>query len=532
MEKRLIIAIALSVMVMLIFQKFIQPPSTSQGRFISPQASMPSSESTIAIEPADIYKEKEDTVKKAIKEVYYTHETEKFLLTFTNIGGALKGIKLKEYDTGIIENVEAPYSIFSLVSAKIEPNLAISNYDYSFEENKITYIFNKAGADISIKKEFIFYKANDYIELNLIIENKSDKNIDFDYSIIGPSKLEQASTIKGRNVIEMDAMVDGRLFRKTGIRGDQQVINGIISWIALKNNYFTVAMNSSNAAEALIIRQSKGRLTTGLKIKTRNIAPRSYIQDRYKLYMGPIIKERLTAANIGIENMINVGFVGNISAFLLTLLKIIHAAVNNWGVAIIVVTILINIVLFPLTMKSFRSMSNMQQLQPHMEKLRNIHKDNPQKLNKEMAELYKKFNVNPFGGCIPMLLQMPIFIAFYQTLLKSIELKNAHFLWIKDLSSPDALIKFLKPVPLLGEQFNLLPIVTVIVMFIQQQMSTSQSSASASSELAKQQKLMSYFFPLFFGMILYNFPSGLVLYWLTNSALMTCEQFIMRRHKA
>ncbi len=131
-----------------------------------------------------------------------------------------------------------------------------------------------------------------------------------------------------------------------------------------------------------------------------------------------------------------------------------------------------------------------------------------------------------------MLLQMPIFISFYQALMRSIELKNAHFLWIKDLSAPDALFVFSQPIPVIGNQFNLLPLLTVLVMFFQQRMSTAHSAQGASSDMAKQQKFMAMFFPIFFGFILYNFPSGLVLYWFTNSTLMVIEHMSMRRRKA
>ena len=128
-----------------------------------------------------------------------------------------------------------------------------------------------------------------------------------------------------------------------------------------------------------------------------------------------------------------------------------------------------------------------------------------------------------------MLLQLPIFVAFYQALMRSIELKNAHFLWIKDLSGPDALFTFSQPLPLLGQNLNILPLITLLVMVAQQRLTTAHTGKSANDEMAKQQKMMAIFFPIFFGFILYNFPSGLVLYWLTNSLLMTGEQYMLRK---
>ena len=172
-------------------------------------------------------------------------------------------------------------------------------------------------------------------------------------------------------------------------------------------------------------------------------------------------------------------------------------------------------------------MRKIQDIQPHIEKLRSVHKDNPQKLNKEMAELYKQYNVNPFGGCLPLLIQMPIFIALYQGLIRSVELKGAHFLWIKDLSLPDYIGTPIT-LPLIGNNIHLLPLLMVVAMFFQQYIST-KNSQSASKEQMQQQKIMLIFFPIFFGFLFYNFPSGLVLYWLTNTVLMVVEHSIIRK---
>ncbi len=527
MEKRLIIAITLSIVVLLIFQRFIRPPVSAptrvqqapdiglQTRGIKEELILPGPLSTAHRPPS-------------LNEIETVYETDRFILTFTNIGGALKSIRLKEYDTLLVKDLESSFSTFSLISPLLDPNLPIAEYQLFKEPNKIIYQY-ETPQNIKIRKEYIFRNTNDYIELQLIIENPSGTSVSIDYTIIGPSRIELGTQMKGRNFIEMNASIDGKLVKKTKIKGDQQAVKGIVSWLALKNRYFTIAMKPSDATEGILIRQSNNRLTTGAIVKSRIVYPGSYIRDSYLLYIGPMIKSRLAALNLGLDEIVNYGFFGGISVFLLSILGAINSVVHNWGVSIIAVTILINIILFPLTKKSFHSMQKMQEIQPHMEKLRKLHKDNSQKLNKEMAELYRQYNVNPFGGCLPMLLQLPIFVAFYQALMRAIELKGAHFLWVKDLSAPDALFAFPQPLPFLGSHFNLLPIITVIVMFFQQRISTAHTGKHASSEMAKQQKFMAMFFPIFFGFILYSFPSGLVLYWLTNSSLMMAEQMLIRR---
>jgi len=527
-QKRLIIAIVLSVLIVLGFQKFIKPPVQKHSPPAQRQ-SIDSSTRTETVSPsAPLY----DTQKKASisrNEVETVVETDTHFLIFSNIGGTLKSIDLKKYDTSLIKNLEPLVSMFSMISTPIYPDLPFTVWKLTRGHNKIIYSYEVPGK-ISIKKEFSIRNSSDYMELQIMIENLSGSPIAADYSIIGPSGLEQASAMRGRNFLEFNAKVNGTVMRKSKIKGDQLNINGIISWLALKNRYFTIALAPPSEAESIFIRQRQNKLTTGVKIKVRTINARSYIQDRYICYIGPLIKKRLATTELGLDEIVNFGFFGPVSIILLTILRGIYSVVHNWGVAIIGVTMLMNLLMFPLTRKSFRSMQKMQELQPHMEKLRKLHKDNPQKLNQEMVALYKQYNVNPFGGCLPMLLQLPIFFAFYQTLLRTIELKNASFLWIKDLSSPDALFTFPQAIPFIGNTFNLLPLLTIVVMVLQQRTSTTHAAHGAESEMAKQQKFMALFMPLFFGIILYNFPSGLVLYWFTNSLLMMGEQMLIKKH--
>ena len=167
------------------------------------------------------------------------------------------------------------------------------------------------------------------------------------------------------------------------------------------------------------------------------------------------------------------------------------------------------------------AMKKMQAVQPHMEALRAEHKDNPQKLNKEMMGLYKKHGVNPMGGCLPMFLQMPVFFALYKALLRSIELRGSSFLWIKDLSMPDG-VPLPFTLPLIGNSINVLPLMMMVAMVFQQK--ASSMNRAPQSDQARQQQQMMMFMPLMFGFILYNFPAGLVLYWLTNTILTTVEQ--------
>jgi YidC/Oxa1 family membrane protein insertase len=178
-------------------------------------------------------------------------------------------------------------------------------------------------------------------------------------------------------------------------------------------------------------------------------------------------------------------------------------------------------ILFPLSIKQMRSMKEMQKLQPHIEEMRKTYKDNPQKMNKEIMELYRLHKVNPLSGCLPILLQMPIFFALYPVLMRSAFLRGADFLWIKDLSSPDKIATLPAMLPFLKNEVNLLPVVLAILMFVQQKMTLKSTPSSAQAE---QQKMMMVIMPIMFGFIFYHMPAGLVLYWLVNSVLMLIFQ--------
>ena len=158
-------------------------------------------------------------------------------------------------------------------------------------------------------------------------------------------------------------------------------------------------------------------------------------------------------------------------------------------------------------------MKKLQELQPEIQALREKYKDNPQAMNKEVLMLYRKYGVNPMSGCLPMLLQLPVFIALYNTLLRSYELKNAGFLWIKDLAEPDKLVVLKHSIPILGNEINLLPILMAVIMYFQQKQTPTSTSSSGL-----------WIMPILFGFIFYKFPAGLVLYWLTNSVFMLCIQ--------
>jgi YidC/Oxa1 family membrane protein insertase len=195
----------------------------------------------------------------------------------------------------------------------------------------------------------------------------------------------------------------------------------------------------------------------------------------------------------------------------------------NYGLAIMLMTIIIRIVFWPLTHKSTQSMKRMQAVQPLMKEIREKFKDNAQKQQQEMMKLYKEHKINPLGGCLPMLIQIPVFIALFVVLRSAIELRFAGFLWIRDLSEAENLFQFGFTVPLVGwSAFNILPILMAVTMAWQQKLTPSTGDA-------QQQKIM-MIMPVMMLFFFYNFASGLSLYWTTNQVLMIVQLYWQRRH--
>ena len=265
----------------------------------------------------------------------------------------------------------------------------------------------------------------------------------------------------------------------------------------------------------------------GLRMTMREIAPGQSEVQRFKFFVGP--KSRTVLAKYPeLERIPAYGWFGSISRLLGAIMAGCYAVIPNYGVAIIILTLIVRICLHPLSRKSQISMHKMQKLQPKMTEIKERHKSNKRKQSEEQMKLFREHGVNPMSGCFPMLLQLPIFIALYRGIDLYIELRQAPFvLWIQDLSRPDTLCRLPFMLPIVRDSLNILPIVMTITFLIQQRMMPK----SADPQQQQQQKMM-MFMPLVFGVILYHMPSGLTLYWLTSTLLGIVEQKLIKAHVA
>ncbi|MFH1798586.1 MAG: membrane protein insertase YidC [Candidatus Omnitrophota bacterium] len=525
MEKRLIIAMALSLLVVLAFQKLTPKPEIRQ-----PQIETSSKEGN-PLQGTTSERTKSYSDAQKWPETLTEINTEKQKIVFSDVGAGVKSMSLNQYlDKGekeqLFDRKRPEERLFSMKSSLV-PDFETKKYEKKQGNNFIEYRLEEPGF-FEITKKYTILEDSEYIDLKITVKNTTAAKIDFFYDIVGPSGLETTSKIDGRNFLEAITMLDEKKVKLKDAKGEEER-QGKADWVGLKNRYFTVIVKPFMETRAVRLKHTMDKaLQIELSHPSFVLDPGTDREAQYLLYAGPMKQEELEKSGYGLEKIIDYGFFGVVSKTLLSAMGFFYKITKNWGIAIILLTILINLVLFPLTHKSFMSMHQMRKVQPHIQKLKDLHKDNPHKLNKETMELYRKHNVNPLGGCLPMLIQMPIFIALYQGLLRSVSLKGAKFLWIKDLAKPDA-VPLPFSLPFLGDHINILPLVMVALMACQQKISQGLTPGAMTQEQASQQKMMMLLMPLLFGFLFYKMPSGLVLYWVTNTLLMTVEQGVISK---
>ena len=300
-----------------------------------------------------------------------------------------------------------------------------------------------------------------------------------------------------------------------------KTLQGAIDWAGYEGNYFLCAIVPKDEGVNSFTMQGTEMLATSqLSGTLETLQPGTEKSYNYHVYYGPKKLTMLKSIGYNLDRSVNFGWFDVIAKPTLWLLNMFYSFVHNYGVAIILVTVLFKAVFWPISQKGMKSMKNMQKLQPKMVKIKEKYKNDPTKMNQEVMSLYKTYKVNPLGGCLPMVLQIPVFFALYKVLLQSIELRHAPFmLWITDLSAPDRLYLGFD-LPYLGG----LPVLTLLMgasMFLQQKLSPTTADPT-------QAKIM-MFLPVVFTFMFLNFASGLVLYWFINNLLSILQQVLINR---
>ena len=506
MEKRLFLAIALALLVLVSWSAFVSKTHRLDTKEVTLQSTTPATVKSLRSELSQA------TLEEPAPSSLFKFSQEKYDIVFIEPQAAVKEVIFKPY-----QNYTFPLKYGFLLE---DANLIFQKEKITAESASFVY----RDKDKEIVKRFIFSKSNYNIELEVEMQNLSNLPLNINLPLIlgvlnlGGDQTEarlKDVTFAGKDKI-------------THPNPRKDVTSEEIKFLGLRDRYFCAIIEPGLESYAGFMKKINAQeYEVGLKRKEFVLAPNQQAQFKFNIYLGPQELQQITHIKPEWTAVMHYGTFNLIAHLLLQLLDFLYGLVHNWGVVIVILSLLIYLLLYPLTLKQMRSMKKMQALQPAIEELRKTYKNNPQKLNTEIMQLYREYKVNPFSGCLPLLLQMPIFFALYQVLIRSVALKGAKFLWIKDLSSPDRLFTLPASIPFLGNEINLLPILMTIGMFIQQKSSMGATSASS----AEQQKLMMILFPLMFGFIFYHMPSGLVLYWFINSALMLLYQLRISRQK-
>ena len=533
-EQRALIATILVVLIFFGYQYFLprseEPPSRAKEAATTLPAKSPTPQRAVAPFPLAAPQGRAEQAKAAEREVVV--ETEAVKAIFTTRGGMLKSWRLKRYtlEDGQAVELVAPSAgplgpLFAwsgrpegVSPLDFEPDKGRLDLHSPAESGSVTFS-SRAGGPLQLAKRLIFKGDSYRVEVQLYWKNTGKKPIAIAPELAwGPGFHDSLNKQRSR-LLPPTTWVDGRR-----VTDDIEKLQGAathsgqVSWTALHDPYFAAAlMPEGKGVAASVRKEAPGQPLVALAAPAQTLQPGGEATQKFALYAGPKDLDRLKAAGSDLDNLLDLGWFDLLARPALYLLRFLHRFSGNYGLAIILVTLLQKVVFHPLTAKSLRSMQAMQALQPKLAALQERYKNNPQKKQQETMELYKKHGVNPMGGCLPMLLQIPIFIALYNALSNSVEMWRAHFLWIKDLSQPDALFTIdiwgLKNYP-----FNLLALFMGASMFVQQKMTPTAGDP-------RQAKMMLYLMPTMFTFMFWSFPSGLVLYWLVNNVLQIGQQY-------
>ncbi len=532
MDKRTLIAVVLALAVLIGSQYLFVKPQPPAPPKPQPQAEKKAEEATKEIPAAA---PSAPISEEAVPAKEIKVETELYSAAFSTKGGIIKRWELQKYT----DKNRKPISLIPPDAETYPASLFLEGEPLDFEskiiytsdrdslvikdKDKETLTFSYSGpSGLSIRKTFTFYKEKYSIDLVTEVDGVPS------YQIAAGSMLsasdEGGTTLHAGPIllddnrrIAIDARnIEGlgwfsRLWRWiSGEKGKSDILyHGTNPWIAQENRYFTLALAPAVKTYDVHVWKSEGRDKRGAAVDIAYVLKGG--KANFLLYAGPKMYEILRSYNLDLEHIIDFGFFSILARPLFWILKFFDRFTGNYGWSIILLTIIVRTPFIPLLSKSQKSMRKMQKIQPKLNELREKYKKDPQRLQKETLEMYKKHKVNPVGGCLPMLLQIPVFFALYKVLMVAIELRGAPFmLWITDLSAKDP--------------YYILPIVMGITMVVQQKMTPTS--------LDPKQNRMMMLMPVVFTFMFLNFASGLVLYWLVNNLLSIIQQFFTNRKLA
>lgn len=541
MEKKTILAFVLSLAVLIAWSVLFAPkpaqktePSTKEETVQSQPAPTASPQPAPAVQKME---RPAGSMASTAEEKEVVVETPLYRAVFSSTGASIKSFKLKKYHLTADSDsplVDLAHGQVPLVTIQFDPagKKDTNPVVYHVDENSLTMEAGASPRDLTfrattsdgllLQQTFRIDPDHYAIEHGLTVSNPLEKPVEgilkarianlppkestSYYSFIGASLLLN-------NKYEEIASTDLK---------NEKSLSGLIAWISYQEDYFMTAFVPEAESQSNFLGRTlaSGVLEGTWSAALQPIPTGNQFSTRSTLYLGPRDLDILKVIGRKLDLAIDFGWTDIIAKPLLYLLRFFNQYTGNYGIAIILLTILIKILFWPLTHKSYKSMKEMQKIQPLMAKIREKYKDNKEMMNKEMMSLYKTYKVNPMGGCLPMVIQIPVFFALFRILGNSIELRHAPFvLWINDLSAPDRLFHLPFTIPYMTPPSGI-PVLTLLMgasMFIQQKMTPTPGDPM-------QAKIM-LLMPVIFTFMFINFPSGLVLYWLVNNVLSIGQQY-------
>ncbi len=469
-----------------------------------------------------------------------TIETDLYTAVMSEDGGGIKSFILKDYrethakdspgmqlvKTDASQGTSLQFSWGSVVGAQVLYDSDKENIKLSGEvNNNELRMTTQAANGLTVERVYSFTNNSYLIGLSVKVKNTSSALVQGlpQLHLVNKNFLGADSPAQNFMFAGPAAYVNGELHEVPSkeFKDGPKTLQGTIDWVGYESNYFLSGLLPIEGSGGSFTMQGNDDLTKmQLTGSQDTLQPGTEKEYKYNVFYGPKKLTLLKELGNNLDKSINFGWFDIIAKPTLWLLNLFYTYLHNYGVAIILVTVLFKGVFWPISQKGMKSMKNMQKLQPKMVKIKEKYKSDPTKMNQEVMNLYKTYKVNPLGGCLPMVLQIPVFFALYKVLLMGIELRHAPFLlWITDLSAPDRLwLGF--DIPYLGG----LPILTLLMgasMFFQQKLSPTTADPT-------QAKIM-MFLPVIFTFMFLNFASGLVLYWFVNNLLSILQQVLINR---
>lgn len=516
MDRRYLAALLFTALVLIGYPYYLRLIGVSPKQ--APQAPLSVERGPIL---SETQKEKPATPPQAKKIPY---QNKLYEIIFTTWGGNI--LSLKQDDTLLYKAGPEETGIFGVTLQHEGEDLGEVIFEDAPSPSGAAarqFSYEKPGY-YRINKRFFAADDKPALVLEIDIENLSDRERNFSLGLqygLELGILAQADEVMAKMVIS-----SGDEIRQTDLKKIQKHAYpsaGTFDWHGLLRKYYALLVKPEVKYVSQETRFEEGRMMSALRLEPVSVAAGGKKTLRFLIYAGPQAYQTLKEFGVGFEKILTQGMLGALRTALLVSLNFCYHLTKNYGAAILLITLLIKLIFTPLTHLSYDSMKKMQALQPKLKAIQKQHQKDPGRLNKEMMELYRRNRVNPMMGCLPLVLQIPIFISFYQVLAGAVELKHASFIWwIRDLSEPDRLFTWPADLPFIGNSFNLLPLLMIGSMLWQQKLTPQTASSPA------QEKIM-YFMPVIFGFVFYNLPSGLVLYWLVNNLLTIFHQLVIKR---